>query len=1313
VPDSVPIEDAQPASPSAGGERLRFDVFLSHSSRDKPVVERIAEKLKQAGLEPWLDKWSLIAGVNWQRGLAEGIAASRSCAVFVGPDDLGAWANQEVAVALDRAAKDPGFRVFLVLLPGLPEQFDATNLLPFLRMRTWVDFRSGLDGGRAFENLVCAVRGVPFGPALSMEPREEVCPYRGLEAFEEEHAEFFFGREADVQRLLEKLKGTRFLAVLGASGSGKSSLVRAGLIPAVRNGSDYLEIALFRPGAHPLGALAARVLRLGADGAMQQTLDRLASDERTLHLAVSLALAETRVLFVIDQFEEVFTLCRDEAERRAFFANLTYAASVPDGPSGVLLTMRADFYHRCGGYPELAQQLAAQQYLVSPMQTEGLRQAIREPARSVGLSLEPGLVDTILADVSGQPGALPLLEHALLELWERRRAGVLTLEGYRDSGGVQGAIAQRADDVFESLAPDKQELARRTFLRLTQPGEGTEDTRRRAPLAELSDSDSDNDFVRLVGKLVDARLLTTSRDETLGGEVVEVAHEALIRGWPRLRRWIDEDRAGLLVHRRLTEATQEWQRLERDSSSLYRGARLAEAFDWRATNDESLNDAERLFLDTSRKAEQDELERERQRSRRLRSLAVGLGALLTAAVFLAVVAIRQSDQARRRQHESLSRDLAAKSRDNLDARYELALLLGLEAHRLANTFEARSAALGAEQRATSIIASLRHGGSVRDVAAARDGETFATVGERAIRLWDVDTRRQLRAWSSKRGTSFSSVMFRGDGSLLAAEVGDRRARIRNLTNGRLVGKPLEGVPEAANLSLTPDGRKVVVANDEGRIQVWDVATGQTLGPTHHVAGWPDSRIAFTSDGAAFAVEGPGGIRLASVATGSLLRRRFNQSASSGGVAFSNDGKTMAAIGRGFPAVIRLWDLATGRLAPGPFKKADEFDSDLAISADGQIIAALDSGTIGLWDVASHLQIGQRLRGATGSIRSFAFIADGKTLVSGSDDGTIRLWRVPAVRTLKPPPGKRPATVTFSPDAAVVAMRTALSFESDKKTIWLQDASTGGLLGRPFEATLPAQSNVAVSSGTRSRIALGRGNGEVWLWDRTGNARGKLLPPQPSYTQGVAFSPSGRLLASGSRTGTIRLWDLPKRRSFKRLLFTPDQEESTFSFGLLSTVVFGPGGGVLAAGSEEGAIVIWNVAGRRLLGAPIETPNTYVVALAFSRNGRVIAAGYDDNTIRLWDVAQRRQLGGAIQTGQTDLDALTFSPAGDSLLSIGLESPQALLIRTWDSRLWSGDRAAITARGCEIVTRNLTRREWSEFIPDEPYRRTCQRWQAGR
>jgi energy-coupling factor transporter ATP-binding protein EcfA2 len=443
-----------------------FDVFLSHNSRDKEAVERIARRLKHEAIEPWFDKWCLTPGGDWQDELVDGLRRSSSCAVFVGPGGISDWERLEFKVATDRMAKERDFRVFLVLLPGLPDPFDVSSLPPFLCTRTWVDLRKGVADSRAFQRIVNAVMGVAPGPETLVEARDDVCPYRGLRPFHEEHAEFFFGRESDVQRLVEKLKSNRFLSVIGPSGSGKSSVVRAGLIATLSTGalpgSDAWPVQVFTPGVRPLTSLAANVVRLCPQSSTTKTLDELTADERSLDLAASVALAERphseRVVWVVDQFEEVFTLCRDEAERAKFIANLLYAATVPGGRSVVVLTLRADFYQKCSAHPELSSQISAQQFIVSPLSIEGLRQAIAEPAWRVDMEFESGLVETILDDVESEPGALPLLEHALLELWERRRGRTLTLEAYRETGGVAGAIAKRADAVFESFDGERQSI---------------------------------------------------------------------------------------------------------------------------------------------------------------------------------------------------------------------------------------------------------------------------------------------------------------------------------------------------------------------------------------------------------------------------------------------------------------------------------------------------------------------------------------------------------------------------------------------------------------------------------------------------------------------------------------------------------------------------------------------------------------------------------------------------------------------------------------------------------------------------------------
>ena len=413
------------------------------------------------------------------------------------------------------------------------------------------------------------------------EPSPGVAPYKGLLYFDEQDSELFFGREALTSRLakhvldLSRGSSNRFLAVVGPSGSGKSSLVRAGLSVALKRAG--WEIRVFTPTANPMRLSQANLTNMNPESA-------------------------ERVLILVDQFEEVFTLCHDELERIAFIDKLLTAAQDHSKIVTVVVVLRADFYPHCAQYPLLRQALAAEQEYIGQMTVEELRRAIEEPAGRGGWEFEPGLVEILLSDVGAQgasepePGALPLLSHALLATWERRRGRTFTLEGYQSSGGVRGAIAETAEGVFtDQLNQTQQEIARNVFMRLTELGEGTEDTRRRATLSELLIQSVEAAELRAVlNILAEARLVTIDEEDA------EVAHEALIREWQRLRVWLTEDRAGLRLHRHLTESSREWERRGHDPSELYRGARLAQVREWAASNQERLNVVERTFLHAPR-----------------------------------------------------------------------------------------------------------------------------------------------------------------------------------------------------------------------------------------------------------------------------------------------------------------------------------------------------------------------------------------------------------------------------------------------------------------------------------------------------------------------------------------------------------------------------------------------------------------------------------------------------------------------------------------------------------------------------------------
>lgn len=474
-----------------------------------------------------------------------------------------------------------------------------------------------------------------FPPLKSLEKLEKEeeppapgkSPYMGLQYFDEADAEWFFGRKAVTDRLIQSVCSHRFLAVVGASGSGKSSVVRAGLIPAMKVRSEPCwQVRVITPTSHPLDSLALS-LSNSADPitAASALIDDLQANPRSLYLYCQKNfsnLKEIRPLLVIDQFEELFTLCRAEPERLAFVNNLLYAVGIPDGALTVVITLRADFYEHLAQYVGLRELVSSHQVYIGVMNANELRQAIEEPAKRGGWELSPGLVDLILGDLGAganrqpEPGALPLLSHALLETWKRRRGSSLNLKAYTEAGGVQGAIAKTAESVFHrDLDTAQQVIAKSIFLRLTELGEGTQDTRRRISIRELIPPGPAFDAEQIQAvlvKLADARLITT------GEGTVEVAHEALIREWPTLREWLTSDRDSLRLHRHLTEAAQEWELLERDFGALYRGTRLNQTLDWAMANPRELNQQEQDFLEASREAaEREQSEREATRQREL------------------------------------------------------------------------------------------------------------------------------------------------------------------------------------------------------------------------------------------------------------------------------------------------------------------------------------------------------------------------------------------------------------------------------------------------------------------------------------------------------------------------------------------------------------------------------------------------------------------------------------------------------------------------------------------------------------------------
>lgn len=455
-------------------------------------------------------------------------------------------------------------------------------------------------------------------PVVRNEP-----PYLGLEAFQEQHAQWFFGRTAMVQKLVDHLRATKFLAVLGASGSGKSSVVRAGLVPALKQGAlpqfKGMHYLIIRPGLSPLTNLAGELSRLHG-GSLESKLAlarELAADPGALrHAATLISGSEGKLILIIDQAEELWSLeptdptqraAWQEREQQPFLDLITSVGTTFEGPLVVILALRSDFFHRTAEHAGLREMIAEHDVIVGAMDESELTSAIVEPAQLAGCRFEPGLADQLIREVRGEPGALPLLQYTLLELWKRRGPdGLLSWEALRAIDGVAGALSARAKTIFESTYTTEQEResVRHMLLRLVQIGDGAPDTRLRVPIADLTPSGGSTTQVRkLLDPLIEARLLTTNRDETLGRETIELAHEALIRGWPRLRDWIDATRADLQLERQLAEAAREWKRNDEDRDYLWSGQRYAVLKAWVDRVRPVLNEREQRFIAASRAAQ--------------------------------------------------------------------------------------------------------------------------------------------------------------------------------------------------------------------------------------------------------------------------------------------------------------------------------------------------------------------------------------------------------------------------------------------------------------------------------------------------------------------------------------------------------------------------------------------------------------------------------------------------------------------------------------------------------------------------------------
>ncbi|HEX6400536.1 MAG TPA: BTAD domain-containing putative transcriptional regulator, partial [Actinomycetota bacterium] len=735
----------------------------------------------------------------------------------------------------------------------------------------WLEADDGASGAAA---LVEALQPGPPSPREALVGTDARNPYKGLRPFGEADAGDFFGRAELVDRLIARLNepgpGSRFLSVVGPSGSGKSSVVRAGLVPAIRagalaDGGSVLVSELF-PGTHPFDELEVALLRLSARP-IPRLRDRLEEGSRGLLEVVGDAFPEeSEVVVVVDQFEEVFTLTRDVREREAFLEALRVASADPASRIRVIVTLRADFFDRPLATPRFGELLGRRTETVTPLTPDELEQAIRGPAERVGVPPEPGLVAEIVADVVHQPGALPLLQYALTELFERREDERLRLEPYVAMGGVAGAVSARADRLYEASGPEGRRAIRQVLLRLVTLGEGRQDTRRRVVRSELDVLDIDPEAVDGVLEAYGRhRLLTFDREPTTREPTVEIAHEALLTSWNRLRNWIDEAREGLRLERQVAQAGAEWRGAERDRSFLLRGARLDQASTWAESTDLAVGSHEREFLkasvehrDEERAEEEERRAREDQVERRSRSRLRALVGVLTAAALVAsgltVIAVGQSNRAQRTARAARAHALASAAFASLDVDPEASISLALQA---IDTTRDDGIALPEAQealhqgiQADRLLFTIEHP-STANVAWSADGRLLATggtaggLGTNNAVVWDARTGAEVVTLTGHEEDVYS-VSFSLDGTRVVTTSDDDSAIVWD----RETGDPLLKVDLATDTggaSFSPDGRLLAVPGLDGTVRVLDASTGATF-TTLRAPDGPYCSPAFSGDG---------------------------------------------------------------------------------------------------------------------------------------------------------------------------------------------------------------------------------------------------------------------------------------------------------------------------------------------------------------------------------------------------------------------------------------------------------------------------------